>query len=157
MPVFRNRLPGSVSKQGLELQLATNCLGPYLLTQLLLPILATTASAENSNLVGTVRVVWTASQIVELSAPPQGLIIDEVHNPPKDKGRNYVNSKTGNMFLASEFARRNGTSDGIISVAQNPGAVSTNLFRHTPWLPYIAWPLLHKPELGANTELLSSF
>lgn len=29
--------PGSVSKQGTELQLATNCVGPFLLTQLLPP------------------------------------------------------------------------------------------------------------------------
>ena len=37
---------GSVSKQEIELQLATNCLGPYLLTQLLLPILSATASTS---------------------------------------------------------------------------------------------------------------
>ena len=31
---------GSLSKQGYELQMATNCLGPYLFTQLLLPCLS---------------------------------------------------------------------------------------------------------------------
>lgn len=145
---------GSVSKQGIELQLATNCLGPFLLTQMLLPLLATTAAADKANAPGSsVRVVWSSSQIVELSAPPHGIVANELHDPPKDKTRNYVNSKTGNMFLASELARRHGPSDAILSVAQNPGAVSSNLFRHTPWLTYLAWPLLYKPELGANTAL----
>ncbi|TFK75604.1 NAD(P)-binding protein [Pluteus cervinus] len=140
---------GSVSKQGIELQLATNCLGPFLLTQLLLPLLEA-AAAEDTNAPGSVRVVWTSSQIVELSAPPQGIIMDELHQPPKDKARNYINSKTGNWFLSSELARR---TESIISVAQNPGAASTNLFRHTPLVRYLAWPLLHTPVLAAYTEL----
>ncbi|CAN8099746.1 unnamed protein product [Discula destructiva] len=37
----------SVSKQGFELQLATNCLGPFLLTQLLLPLLESAAIDES--------------------------------------------------------------------------------------------------------------
>ncbi|KAI2617576.1 NAD(P)-binding protein [Hypomontagnella submonticulosa] len=142
---------GSVSKQGIELQLATNCLGPFLFTQLLRPVLEA-AAAGNSN-PGSVRVVWTASQVIELSSPPEGIIMSEVREPPKDKSRNYTNSKTGNLFLSSEFARRIGSSHSIISVAHNPGATSTNLFRHVPLLKYLAWPLMHKVELAALTPL----
>lgn len=142
---------GSVSKQGIELQLATNCLGPFLLTQLLLPLLEATAASEKK---GSVRVVWTSSQVVELSTPPGGIIMSELRNPPKDKTRNYVNSKTGNFLLAAELTRRRG-SNGIVSVSLNPGAASTSLFRHTPWLNYLAWPLLHKPRLAAYTQLFA--
>lgn len=143
---------GSVSKQGHELQLPTNCFGPFLLTQLLLPLLEATA-AESDGTPGSVRVIWTCSQIVELSAPPQGLIMSEVRAPPKDRTRNHVNSKTGNMFLGSEFAKRIGTPQSIISVSLNPGAASTNLFRHTSWMNYLAYPLLYKASLAAHTEL----
>ncbi|KAL2155914.1 hypothetical protein VTH82DRAFT_656 [Thermothelomyces myriococcoides] len=152
---------GSVSKQGVELQLATNCLGPFLLTKLLLPLLEATAAQEetqNHHHTGTVRVVWLSSQMMELSAPRHGFTLDEIRNPPQDKARNYTNSKTGNFFLSTELARRYGSgsgsgSAGIVSVALNPGAVLTNLFRHTPWLPYLVRPLLYKPSLGALTEL----
>lgn len=143
---------GSVSKQGIELQLATNCLGPFLLTQLLLPLLEATAAAEQTR--GSVRVVWSSSHIAELSAPPQGIVMSELRDPPKDRTRNYVNSKTGNIFLSAELARRRGSS-GVVSVAHNPGAAATNLFRHTPWMTYVAWPLLHKAKQAANTLLFA--
>jgi NAD(P)-dependent dehydrogenase (short-subunit alcohol dehydrogenase family) len=39
---------GRKSKQGFELQLATNCLGPFLLTQLLLPVLEKVATSNAS-------------------------------------------------------------------------------------------------------------
>ncbi|KAK5996261.1 Short-chain dehydrogenase/reductase iacJ [Cladobotryum mycophilum] len=143
---------GSVSAQGIELQLATNCVGPFLFTQLLLPLLQATAS-DDSNPPGSVRVVWTGSQIVELSAPAEGIIMDELHTPPKDKMRTYTNSKTGNNFLASELARRVGPSHGIISVAQNPGAASSNITRHAMWMKIVMGPLSYKSELCALTEL----
>lgn len=41
----------------------------------------------------------------------------------------------------------------MISVALNPGAAGTDLFRHAPWLPYLAWPLMYSPVLLAHTEL----
>ncbi|KAI8945707.1 short-chain dehydrogenase [Xylaria longipes] len=141
---------GSVSKQGIELQLATNCLGPFLLTQLLLPCLSAPDSPNST--ADPARIIWTSSQAVELSAPQGGLIMSEVRSPPSDATRLYVNSKTGNLFLASEFARRYGSSQRILSVALNPGAASTSLFRHTPSVKYLAWPLLHKPEMAALTE-----
>ncbi|XXH00551.1 hypothetical protein Hte_006899 [Hypoxylon texense] len=148
----------SVSKQGIELQLATNCLGPFLLTQLLLPLLQA-AAAEAAAAPGSVRVVWTASQAVELSAPEGGLAMSELRDPPRDSSRLYTNSKTGNWLLAAELARRTGSSatgagaGGVVSVALNPGAASSNLFRHTPSVNYLAWPLLHEPRKAALTEL----
>lgn len=93
---------------------------------------------------------------MELSSPPGGIVIDELHAPPKDRTRNYTNSKTGNYFLATELARRAGSSN-IVSVSINPGAATTNLFRHTPYLNYLAYPLLYKPELAALTELYAGF
>ncbi|KAK3695838.1 hypothetical protein B0T22DRAFT_117378 [Podospora appendiculata] len=148
---------GSLSKQGIELQLATNCLGPYLFTQLLLPLLKSTAAAEATKdppSSSSVRVIWTSSQMTELSAPKGGLVLSELRTPPKNTTRNYVNSKTGNLFLATELARK---EPAVISIALNPGAASTNLFRHTPMTKYLAWPLLHAAKLAALTQLYAGF
>ncbi|KAI1155905.1 hypothetical protein F4825DRAFT_406112 [Nemania diffusa] len=144
---------GSSSKQGIELQVATNCLGPFLFTQLLLPIMQATALTETEagRPFGSVRVVWTSSQSVELTAPKGGIIMAELQHPPADATRLYDTSKAGNMFLASELARRH----GIASISTNPGAASTNLFRHTPSVKYLAWPLLHKPAMAALTQLFA--
>lgn len=146
---------GSTSKQGFELQLATNCLGPFLLTKLLQPLLEDTAAEEaRKGVSNSVRVVWTASQMIELAAPPHGIVLSELTETPKDRTRNYTNSKTGNFLLASELARRsNHSKSGLISVSTNPGAASTDLFRHTPWMAYLSWPLLHPPKLAAYTQL----
>lgn len=144
---------GSVSKQNIELQLATNCLGPFLLTELLLPLMEATAAGAAP---ASVRVVWTSSQMVELSAPPEGIVLSELDDPPRDATRAYVNSKTGNFLLAAELARRQSARPGatpVVSVSLNPGAASTNLFRHTPSLRYLAWPLMHSPRLAALTQL----
>ncbi|KAK8061885.1 hypothetical protein PG994_008251 [Apiospora phragmitis] len=143
---------GSVSKQGLELQMAVNCLGPFLFTKLLWPLLEAGAAASAPGS-GSVRVLWPSSQFMELSAPTGGIVISELINPPKDKARNYANSKTGNLFLATEFAKRLGSRNGIVSAAYNPGAASSNLFRHTPWLGILARPLMHKPQRAALTAL----
>lgn len=134
---------GSKSVQGYELQLATNCLGPLLFTQLLLPALKSAPSA---------RVVWTASQVVDMSAPKGGINLADLTSTPKDQAKNYALSKTGNWFLASEFAREV-SATGILSLVQNPGNLKTNLLRHAIWMKYAAYPLLHNAKMGAYTEL----
>ncbi|KAF2203655.1 short-chain dehydrogenase [Delitschia confertaspora ATCC 74209] len=140
---------GSVSKQGFELQLATNCLGPFLFTQLLMPLLEAAVPQADTN---SVRVVWLGSQMIELSAPQGGINISELFNPPKDKVRTYTTSKVGNYFLATELARKKG-GKGIISVSLNPGAANTSLLRNTPWMKVLSLPLLYKAELAAYSEL----
>ncbi|KAF2096203.1 putative steroid dehydrogenase [Rhizodiscina lignyota] len=141
---------GSVSAQGHELQMATNCLGPYFLTQLLLPTLKQTAQSAAP---GAVRVVWTSSIAVDLTAPKTGIDIEELTTPSKDQQKNYTTSKTGNWFLASALASEVGP-DGILSVTQSPGNLKTALTRHVSWVvPLVAVPLLYKARMGAYTEL----
>ncbi|KAL4864480.1 hypothetical protein BDV12DRAFT_205669 [Aspergillus spectabilis] len=131
---------GSVSKQGHELQLAVNCLGPFLFTQMLLPLLDTAAASSSS------------PGLVALSSPPGGNIMSELTSAPKDNVRNYLNSKTGNWFLSAEFARRYGHR-GIVSVALNPGAANTNLLKNVKLMKISAYPLLYKSVCAAHTEL----
>ncbi|KAL6230875.1 hypothetical protein BDW75DRAFT_55936 [Aspergillus navahoensis] len=144
---------GVLSKQGVELQLATNCLGPFLFTQLMLPLLDAAVALNGPAYPGSVRVVWLSDQVVELFSPVEGIIMQELNDPPQDNARNYLNSKTGVWFLASEFARRYGPDHGIVSVAMNPGAARTNLLRYAGWTKFLHWPLLHNPKLAALTEL----
>ncbi|CRG88397.1 hypothetical protein PISL3812_05427 [Talaromyces islandicus] len=51
------------------------------------------------------------------------------------------------------MARRYGSAQGIVSVAQNPGAANTNLLRNAKWMKFLSRPLLHSPELAAHTVL----
>ena len=119
---------GSTSAQGHELQIATNCLGPYLLYQLLIPILTKTAA---SSLAGSVRVTWAGSIAVHVASPkPHGIEIDR-NGCPKDKGvmPNYGQSKVGNALMAREFAKTT-PQTGIVHAAFNPGNLRSELHRH---------------------------
>jgi NAD(P)-dependent dehydrogenase (short-subunit alcohol dehydrogenase family) len=141
---------GSVSVQGHELQMATNCLGPYLLTQFLLPTLLHTARNTSS---ATVRVIWTSSIAVELSAPKYGLDVAKLSTPSTNQQENYAVSKIGNWFLASQLASQAG-NHGILSVTVNPGNLKSALTRHLPAIvPVLASPLLYEPVYGAYTQL----
>ncbi|KAK6438610.1 hypothetical protein LTR95_005182 [Oleoguttula sp. CCFEE 5521] len=135
---------GSLSPQGHELTMATNCLGPYLLTQLLLPMLQQTARAASP---GSVRVVWTASVAVEFAQTPDGTFA----NPALVPQRDYEKSKVGNWFLAAALAKQ---SLDILSVVQNPGNLKTQIVRHfSSIVPLMAAPLLYHAKYGAYTEL----
>ena len=141
---------GSKSAQGHELQMATNCLGPYLLTQLLLPVLEKTASSVDP---GSVRVVWTSSIVVDLAAPKDGLDISDLTQPPSDQQRSYTSTKLGNWYLANALSTQTG-SKGVLSVTQNPGNLKTELIRHMPWwVGFLSAPLLYAARMGAYTEL----
>lgn len=144
--------PGSVTAQGHEVHMGTNCLGPYLFTKLLLPVLTETAKSAPAN---SVRVVFASSGIVDLVGPPGGVSFAELE-PGKhsdDMNRNYSGSKAGNWFLASEFDRRH-AKDGIVAVAQNPGTLRTPGWNGTPMVVRAMMaPFFHPPKMGAYTEL----
>lgn len=90
-------------------------MGPYVLNHLLEPILTRTAHATSTP--DSVRVVWLASMITA-SVPPGGMQFEDKSGSPKvlkNAMQNYMQSKVGNVFLASEAAKRLG-GDGIISM-----------------------------------------
>lgn len=89
--------------QGLEPHFGTNCVGPFILTKLLFPILASTAKHAPMN---SVRVVWTSSILVDLMAPEGGVTIRQLSSPDSNRNEHYSASKVGNWLLASEYHRR---------------------------------------------------
>ena len=141
---------GSTSAQGHELQIATNCLGPYLLYRLLEPLLAKTAASSPT---ASVRVAWAASIAVEMLAPqPHGVVLDDAGRPTNQGVRaNYGQSKVGNVFLAREGARAT-NRNGIVHVAFNPGNLRTELQRH--WNGLDAWLTVSEGEGGDSAFFL---
>ncbi|PTD08083.1 putative oxidoreductase [Fusarium culmorum] len=142
--------PGSVSAQGYELSIATNAIGPWYFTQLLVPVLTQTAKDQPP---ASVRVVWTASIVTDVALPKGGVDMKEVINPSKDPQVNYTNSKAGNWYLASVLADQIG-SQGVLSVCHNPGNLQTSLLRHMPWaVRYAVSIILYHAKFGAYTNL----
>ena len=145
---------GSKDAQGNELQLGTNCLGPFLFTKCLLPVLERTAKESPA---GSVRVTWAASLAVAVQSPKGGVTFEKDGNVKQFLSGPepcYGQSKAGNTYLAAEFAHRYG-KDGIISVSWNPGNLKSELQRHLPAIQNFVLEsfLLHPAIFGAYTEL----
>ena len=142
---------GSVTAQGEEAHMGTNCLGHFLLTNMLCPILIRTAKSRPR---GSVRVVFTTSGIIDIKCPPGGLSMVELApgSHSEDRARNYSASKAGNWLLAAEFDKRL-RRDGIVSVVQTPGTLKTKGWSAVPLLKFLFTPLFHEPKMGAYTEL----
>lgn len=146
----RTRLtPHPPNLQGYELQMGTNCLGPFLLTRLLLPLLTKTAAISAPN---SVRVTWAASVALD-GAPEHGIEWNDKKKAPathKSQSVNYAQSKVGNLFLAAEFARRHGRETGVVSAAYNPGNLRTELMRHAN--PIAAFVFVSVPFFSSSLE-----
>ncbi|EKV06597.1 Steroid dehydrogenase, putative [Penicillium digitatum PHI26] len=146
--------PQGTSPQGHDMQLATNCLGPHLFSQLLLPILRGTARITP---LASVRVIWTASIVVDAFVLGTGIELAELVQEDAGKSRNYLNTKVGNWFLADAFANQV-SGDGILSLVQNPGNIKTNIMRHSQaFVPFMLGPFLYVPRFGAYTGIWSAF
>jgi len=141
----------SKTAQGHELRIGTNCLGPYLFTKLLLPILQKTAKNSSS---ASVRVIFTSSLAVDES-PEGGVCLSELEpsGHTTNQRRYYAASKAGNFILASEFDRRV-RQDSIVCLTQNPGNLRTKIWDDVPFIARMIMKLtLHDPKLGAYTGL----
>ncbi|OAA40010.1 short-chain dehydrogenase [Metarhizium rileyi] len=147
---------GSKGKQGHELQLATNCLGPFLFTKGLIPILNETALTSSP---GAVRVIWPSSITANMLSPNGGIKLgdDDAPQISSSQSTNYGQSKAANNFYAAEFSRRYG-GNGILSVSFNPGNLATELARHLGPVDLLTAKLIsHPARLGAYTELYAGW
>lgn len=98
--------------------LAVNCLGPFLFTKLLHPLLESTAKSLPA---GSVRVVWLGSLMIQIMAPKGGIDLDNLDYKKKfpDINVRYAVSKTGNLFICSEWAKRD-AEKGIFHLVRKP-------------------------------------
>ncbi|KAJ4394895.1 hypothetical protein N0V93_004115 [Gnomoniopsis smithogilvyi] len=154
---------GTKTKQGIEGHVGVNCVAPLLFTQELLPRLRKAASLSPP---GTTRVVWTGSLIIERFAPEGGVdmaLLDRFNASGTGSelaSREYAASKAGNWLLGVEGARRwgaeseAGKGDAIVSITQNPGMISTPVWKHQPgWMMTFLNPTFYSPKMGAYTML----
>lgn len=115
--------PPSRSSTGYDLQLATNHLGHFLLTKLLLPTLQKTAAASPSS--SDVRIITLSSEANNMS-PSLQTIMSTSDLPSLGPWTRYGASKAANILFAAEFARR--YSPAITAVSLHPGLIRTQLY-----------------------------
>lgn len=146
---------GSKGKQGHELQMATNCLGLFLFTQGLMPLLSRTAKGQSP---GTVRVIWASSIAANTLSPKGGVsMVNGEVQTFTDNQVNYGQSKAGNNYYAAEMHRRFGI-EGILSLAFNPGNLHTELQRHANAAVRFGMKIGgYRAVYGAYTELFCGF
>nr|TKS04429.1 short-chain dehydrogenase TIC 32, chloroplastic-like isoform X1 [Populus alba] len=123
--------PFMLSKDNIELQFATNHLGHFLLTNLLLDTMKKTA--RESDIEG--RIVNVSSEFHRYPYP-EGIRFDNIND---QSGYNslsaYGQSKLANILHANELARQ--LKEDRVEVTANsvhPGLIATNLFRHYSFL-----------------------
>ncbi|TGJ78657.1 hypothetical protein E0Z10_g10103 [Xylaria hypoxylon] len=144
---------GSKTAQGHELQLGTNCLGPFLFTRFLTPTLIATAKMASK---GSVRVVWVSSSAAEHLNPKGGIDLDNLdYKRDAFYAYKYGISKVGNYYHATEYARRY-RDDGIVSVSLNPGNLKSELDRNCNFAEMLFRHATTYPTInGAYTELFA--
>lgn len=115
-----------LTAEGLEEGFAANHLGPFLLTQRLLPLLQAAARKAEK---GSVRIIFTSSGASE-SAPPVNF--DDIQNLTGfSPGKTYCSVKLANVLVMRELAQR-AESWGIVVHAAAPGPVASRFFEYAP-------------------------
>ncbi|PIA49341.1 hypothetical protein AQUCO_01300283v1 [Aquilegia coerulea] len=119
--------PSKLSQDNIELMFATNHIGHFLLTNLLLDTMKETA--QRSNVEGRIIIV---SSLGHRYSYPEGIRFDKINERSGSCGPfDYNQSKLANVLHANELARRL-KEDGVLITANSlhPGVVTTNLLRH---------------------------
>lgn len=115
-----------MTAEGYEANFAANHLGPFLLTQRLLPLLRRTAAGVPA---GTVRILNTASDASEMIP---GINLDDLQSLENfSPGLAYCTGKLANVLFARALAKRL-AGDGIVAHSVHPGAVDSNFFSYAP-------------------------
>lgn len=139
----------TLSPEGIEMQFATNHVGHYLFTNLILPKIVVAAKKSSP---GSTRIINLSSRAVmygpvrfsdwnftktEAELPKSEhmtketrALWDQMEDKPYVPQAAYGQSKCANVLFSRELNKRLFEKTGILSIAVHPGGINTNLGRH---------------------------
>lgn len=134
----------ALSRDGFDLTYATNHLGPFLLTSLLLPRLR---AAPEARIVNVSSVAHTRVKRLDWSA------LERRAEPKRSAFPDYAVTKLMNVLHAKELARRLAGTP-VTTYALHPGGVASNIWRAVPQpAQWLLKQFLLSNEEGAQTPL----
>ena len=134
----------ALSPDGFDLTYATNHIGPFLLTNLLLPLVSDSPQGRivNVSSVGHLRAKQIDWSVLERRATPK-----------RSGFADYAVTKLMNVLHAKELARRL-TGTRVTTYSLHPGAVASNIWRALPGsLQWFLKLFMLTNEEGARTPL----
>ncbi|RLM92067.1 short-chain dehydrogenase TIC 32, chloroplastic-like [Panicum miliaceum] len=153
--------PFQLSKDGVEMQFATNHLGHFLLTNLLLDNMK--ATAKSTGIEGRIVIL---SSVAHTHTYPKGIDFDRINDEKRYNDKMaYGQSKLANLLHANELSRRLKEGANITVNSIHPGLIMTNLMRHSYVLlkiiqvaTFILWKNVHQGAattcyVGLNPQL----
>ncbi|KAM9409867.1 retinol dehydrogenase 12-like [Pholidichthys leucotaenia] len=122
-------MPKQITKDGFEISFATNHLGPFLLTNLLLDLMKLSSPAR----IVTVSSVYHKKGVVDFDHFKGENLVYSM-----DQGyKVYNHTKLHNIICTNELARRL-KETGVTANSVHPGFVMTEVIRHYPlWLRFL--------------------
>lgn len=134
----------ALSRDGFDLTYATNHIGPFLLTTLLLPLLRKSSQG---------RVVNVASTAHSMVRQIDWSVLERRLTPKQSGVSDYAVTKFMNVVHAKELARRlAGTS--VTTYSLHPGVVATDIWRSLPRpVQWFGKLFMLSNEQGARTPL----
>jgi retinol dehydrogenase-12 len=134
----------ALSADGFDLTYATNHLGPFLLTNLLLPRLRESRAA---------RIVNVSSAANFQIRSLDWSVLDRRSHPKRSGFMDYAMTKLMNVMHAKELARRL-TGSVVTTYSLHPGTVASNIWRALPRsLQWLLKLFMQSIEQGAQTPL----
>jgi len=133
-----------LSKEGYDVTYATNHIGPFLLTNLLLPRLREAPQG---------RVVNVASNAHFMARKMNWAGLERRTEPKRSGVQDYAQTKLMNVLHAKELARRlSGTR--VTTYSLHPGVVASDIWRSVPWpVRWVIKLFMLSNEQGAATSL----
>jgi len=134
----------ALSPQGFDLTYATNHIGPFLLTSLLLPALQ---RAPRGRVVNVASIAHLQVKGIDWS------VLERRLEPKRSRFADYAVTKLMNVLHAKELARRLADTR-VTTCALHPGGVASNIWRAIPQpMQWLLKLFLMSNEEGARTPL----